>query len=424
MNLYAKAKTLLSQQLIPGYEQEEIHETLHTLENLLEQLQPPETNKVLKRLEDVYFIAETQRLNPEISSRIREGLEYLTIHASDVLERFNTPTKQHKTAKLLVHTNNLTGTHMSFLGANKEFTHIPYIAVTSNKETLEAFKKNKLEGHIDKLYKVRTRTSNEEKQWNLQAVGIPQAWSVNAGEGVRIGVIDTGIDYRHKEIHSCFENNKGYNFVENNNNPLDDNGHGTHVAGTVAGINTGVAPNSTLYALKVLNESGRGYESDILRAAEWAIDHQLHLLNASLGSSKSSPAEAAMIQALTKNNIVLIASAGNSADTGYMYPASYEGVISVAAVDKNNKRANFSQINDRLSVSAPGVNIYSSTPNDGYRSFNGTSMAAPHVTGAAAILYAHNQEADIKETLMKTSKALGEETLYGAGIIQAHKAVQ
>ncbi len=260
---------------------------------------------------------------------------------------------------------------------------------------------------------------------NLTQIGADVANKLTSGKGVRVGVIDTGIDYNHIELKDRFGDLKGYDFVSNSDEPLDYNGHGTHCSGIVAGKNTGVASECDLFALRVLDAEGTGNEVGIIRALEWAVDNELNICNMSFGSSHSSSFEKKAIEYAQNHGVILCAAAGNSGTKEYSYPASYDGVLSVAAVDSDNSRARFSTMNDRLSVSAPGVDIVSSIPGNSYSALSGTSMASPHVAGVIALIKSLQDASPraAKEIATATALKLGNPVEYGAGLIRADEAV-
>ena len=148
-------------------------------------------------------------------------------------------------------------------------------------------------------------------------IGAATAWRTTKGSGSGIAIIDTGVDYTHPEVQERFGVSKGYNFVDQNNNPMDDNEHGTHVAGIVAGRTRGVAPEATLYALKVLNEEGFGSMAYVLRAMDWVMEYnethpaQINAVNLSLGSRSGNSVEERMCQLLRRSGVSVIAAAGN-----------------------------------------------------------------------------------------------------------------
>lgn len=260
---------------------------------------------------------------------------------------------------------------------------------------------------------------------NLSQIGADVANKLTSGKDVKVGIIDTGIDYNHNELKERFGALKGYDFVSNSDNPLDFNGHGTHCSGIVAGKNTGVAPKCELFGLRVLDSDGKGSEVDIIKALEWAVDNHIDVCNMSFGSSHSSLFEKKAIEYALNNGVILCSAAGNSGVKEYSYPASYEGVISVAAVDSDNERASFSTMNDKICISAPGVDIVSSVPGNSYSSLSGTSMAAPHVTGVVALIKSLQDASPraAKEIAAATAFELGDSVEYGAGLIRADEAV-
>jgi len=223
--------------------------------------------------------------------------------------------------------------------------------------------------------------------WNLDMVGAYKAHSNSSGKGAKIAIIDTGVDYNHDELKKNFTHNKGYDFVKNDNNPMDEAGHGTHVAGTAAGKDCGVAPDATLYSIRVLDENGSGSDADVAAGIEWAVANNMHIANMSLGGPSASAALEEMCTVASQNGLLLVAAAGND-EYGPNYPAAFgDYVIAVAAVNSEKKHAYFSNIWETNDISAPGVNIYSALLGGGYTSLSGTSMATPHVAGAFAIIY-------------------------------------
>ncbi len=173
----------------------------------------------------------------------------------------------------------------------------------------------------------------------------------------------------------------------------DDNGHGSHVAGTVAGVDNtigviGVAPSANLYGIKVLNRSGRGTTSDIIEGMQWAVSHGMDVINMSLGTSSYVAAYEDATDAVLTAGVIMVCSAGNSGpdEDTVGYPAAFEGVIAVAATDSADVVASFSSRGPEVDVAAPGVSIFSTTKSGGYATMSGTSMAAPHVTGTVALM--------------------------------------
>jgi len=212
--------------------------------------------------------------------------------------------------------------------------------------------------------------------YGVTAVNAPSVWpvtrgkSLNGGPAIHVAIIDTGIDYKNPELAGAFK--EGYNFVSRTSDPLDDDGHGTHVAGTIAAKNdqagvVGIAPDVDLYSVKVLNSCGSGRTSDIISGVDWVIQKKAAIggnwiVNLSLGSDSSSTAEEAEFQAAANAGILVFAASGNGFDgstLGLSYPAGYPTVVSVGAVDSSLKVADFSQRGPDLKLVAPGVSVLS-----------------------------------------------------------------
>ncbi len=224
--------------------------------------------------------------------------------------------------------------------------------------------------------------------WGVARVDAPAAWPQGAGEGVKVAVVDTGIDCTHPDLACDFK--AGTSIVAPGSEPMDDNQHGSHVAGTIAGRGVqgvyGVAPRATLMPVKVLNAQGEGALSDIIAGIDWAAAHGAQVINMSLGGPVQSPAlERAVRRALAKG-VVVVCAAGNSGpgDDTVGYPAGEPGVIAVAASDRADAVADFSSRGPQVAFIAPGVDILSTVPG-GYAVLSGTSMASPHVAGLAAL---------------------------------------
>ena len=225
--------------------------------------------------------------------------------------------------------------------------------------------------------------------WGVRRVGAPAVWAATRGAGVRVAVVDTGIDPDHPDLEGRVAGGYG----ATGEGWSDANGHGTHVAGTVAAAGrpggvAGVAPEAELLAVRVLGPSGEGNLSDLLDGLGWCLEHRVHIVNMSLGAKEGHPLMEKAVARLIEAGIVVVAAAGNSGPgpETLEYPGACPGVISVGAISPEGEVAPFSSRGRRLSVAAPGVGILSTWPGGEYRSLSGTSMAAPHVAGVAALL--------------------------------------
>lgn len=239
-------------------------------------------------------------------------------------------------------------------------------------------------------------TGGQEIPWGYDRIDADLN-SGNGGAGVTVAVIDTGIDLDHPDLAGNVLD--GFNFVSPGNPADDDNGHGTHVAGTIAAVDNtigivGVAPQATVVAVKVLNRRGSGWLSDIIAGVEWVGDqnndgdtgNDIQVANMSLGARGSSAGLAAAITYATNSGCTFVVAAGNDTrDASGYIPASYANVICVSALDTSYKFAYFSNYGSVVDIIAPGVDVPSLYKNGGYQTLSGTSMASPHVAGAAAL---------------------------------------
>ena len=241
-------------------------------------------------------------------------------------------------------------------------------------------------------------------------IDAPEAWGIATGSGVAVAVIDSGVDYTHPDLASQYLG--GYDFFNGDPDPMDDHGHGTHVAGTIAasmnnltgspadeeGV-VGVAPDAVIFAYKVCGSDGSCTDFAIQQAIEASIVAGVRVINMSLGGPEFSQSTYDAVQDAWNAGLVIIAGAGNDGTTDRFYPAAYDNVVSVAAFDEDHRRASFSNYGSWVDISAPGSNIMSTyrmsacgasnDPGDTgcYTWSSGTSMATPHVSGAAAMVW-------------------------------------
>ena len=240
-----------------------------------------------------------------------------------------------------------------------------------------------------------TAPGAQETPWGINRVKAPAAWSATRGQGVKVVVIDTGIDMTHPELSGIIKG--GWNAISTAATFNDDNGHGTHCAGTIAAKDddkgvVGVAPQIDLYGVKVLDENGSGTFDDVIAGMLWAVENKMEVASMSLGASQGNQALADAVEAMRKGGVILIAAAGNSGRS-VGYPAAYPGAIAVAASDSNDRLASFSSRGPTVAAIAPGVAVKSTYMGGGYDTLSGTSMATPHVSGLTALYVATHKGA-------------------------------
>lgn len=299
-------------------------------------------------------------------------------------------------------------------------------------------------------------------QYSISSLGLPNAWNLTTGSAnVKVAVIDTGIDYSHPDLIENISRNTadlpangidddtngyvddylGFNFVERNGDPFDFNEHGTHVAGTIGAVGdngigiVGVNWRVGLVPVRVLDESGAGTLAEIVAGIEYAIARRVQIINLSLGGAEYSTIFEQAIDAAKDNGILAVVASGNESsinDLFETFPANFKGsnIISVAAVDSADALAFFSNIGPKtVDLAAPGIGVLSTIPGGRYARFDGTSMAAPHVAGVAALLLALNPQfsyldlrALLLDTVTRTAELSG--LIQTGGILNASKAVE
>lgn len=248
--------------------------------------------------------------------------------------------------------------------------------------------------------------------WGVRKIKAPQAWSSTTGHRIHIGVIDTGVDYRHPDLrHSLLS---GINLVQRGLPPNDDNGHGTHIAGTIAASNQmygiiGVAPRSLIHPVKAFDLNGSAFVSDIIAGIDWCVRNKIHIINMSFGMRSRSKSLLQAVTNATNAGISVVASSGNDAKRKSIdYPARYSQTIAVGATDRSRRIASFSNRGSYVDIYAPGEKIVSSWLKNKYHEMSGTSMATSHVSGAIALLLAIKpglKPQEIKVLLKRTANA-------------------
>lgn len=301
-------------------------------------------------------------------------------------------------------------------------------------------------------------------QWNLPLIKADKAWDTTSGKDVTIAIIDTGVAYktysRYTQAPDLAQTSfaEGYNAIDNNNKPYDNNGHGTHLAGIVAGSTNngvgvaGIAYSSNIMPVKVLDQNGDGTYANIAEGIYWAVDNGAEIINISLGGNSPSTILEDSVRYAHEHNVLVIAASGNSGLSKLVYPAAYsEYVLSVGAALTDKSRASYSNYGTGLSLLAPGGDTRIDQNKDGnpdgilqqtlkrsggyvytnkfsYYFYKGTSVAAPHVSGVAALVKSMGVTdiADIKKILFDTAQDLGTtgyDTATGHGLVNAEAAV-
>jgi thermitase len=272
------------------------------------------------------------------------------------------------------------------------------------------------------------------QQWGPRKIEADKAWDTTFGSpSILVAIIDTGIDYTHPDLAPNYAP-LGYDWVNNDADPMDDNNHGTHCAGIVAAaLNNGIGiagiAQIQIMAEKVLDANGWGYDSWVTQGIYHAVDSGAKIISMSLGGSEDSPPLHEAVKYAYDHGVLVVAAAGNTANDVKQYPAAYEEAIAVSATDALDDLASFSTHGDWVDLSAPGVDIFSTIRFGSYAYLSGTSMACPHATGVAALAwsawpnYTMNQ---IRSLLLRSADDLGEggfDPYFGYGRVNARRAV-
>lgn len=275
-------------------------------------------------------------------------------------------------------------------------------------------------------------------EWYIPYTQADKAWPlINQKREVKVAVLDTGIDYTHPDLRNRVDIEDGYNFVDNNYDTMDDNGHGTHISGIISaqannGIGlVGITGNLDVKILpvKVLDESGYGDTINIVKGIIYAVDSGADIINLSLGVQAKSELIAKAIEYAKSKGVFVVAAAGNDDENSDNFSPAGDGAFTVAAMDYNYRKAYFSDYGNSIKVAAPGVQILSTVPG-GYEAWDGTSMAAPVVSGIAAMLKAENpqlspsQMEDILDSTATDIMYQGRDQESGYGLVNAYNAIK
>ena len=321
-----------------------------------------------------------------------------------------------------------------------EFTDLRIISVDVPENALQGLERNPRFLSVEPVPEMSL--VEDTLPWGVDRINAEVVWggankAVNvqagrmSGAGVKVAIIDTGI-----AAHSDLTIVEGVSYVSGVTSYNDDNGHGTHVAGIVAAKDNGtgilgVAPNARLQAVKVLNSRGSGYLDDVAKGIDWSVSKGTQVINMSLSCSGSTSCDHLVLKTAVQKavaaNVVVVAAAGNSGsgEDTVGWPAKYDEVIGVAATTSSDARASFSSTGPAVDLAAPGASIYSTYPG-GYTTMSGTSMAAPHVAGLAALLVeCAKTNAEARSLMQSTALDLGSAGLdnsFGHGLILADAA--
>ncbi|MEC2055752.1 S8 family serine peptidase [Peribacillus psychrosaccharolyticus] len=293
--------------------------------------------------------------------------------------------------------------------------------IESKESALKLAKKSGGQVYEDKIIQI----AGQQVGWGVTTIKAKKAWNLNYnGKGVKIGIIDTGVDTTHKDLRIA----GGKSFIEGITSYRDNNGHGTHVAGIIGALDNkfgmiGVAPKSELYALKALNKDGTGYVSDVIDAINWCIDNKMDIINLSMGINEDIFYLKEAVDRAAAAGIVVVAAAGNEGKINVSYPARYPSVIGTGALKTSTSLATFSNRGSGITVTAPGYKIYSTLPG-GFGTYSGTSMAAPFVTGTLALYKQATGLSGKKLAAKLTASSIdlgtkGKDSTFGYGRIQA-----
>jgi hypothetical protein len=327
-------------------------------------------------------------------------------------------------------------------GINDHLETLKAINVVLTESNISTLRNDPDVSYIELKIEQKVRLLGTSGQWNVEAINAPKAWEEGVtGQDVKVAIIDSGVA-EHAELPNVV---KRLSFIEDDpdtendeSSPLDNNGHGTHVAGIVGaniGGNTingkdivGVAPNAAIYSIKVM-DGNQGTVMDLIEAIDWAIANKMDIINLSLGLPTHVQLLQDAVDRAYQSGILLVGAAGNDGnETPVNYPAKYDSVIAVSSVDRNGIISDFSSTGEEIEFSAPGSNyesshIISTYPSASYIGMAGTSQAAPHVAGFAALLMQKNPDktaVDIRRELRKYVEDFGVEDrdrFFGYGFI-------
>lgn len=308
---------------------------------------------------------------------------------------------------------------------------------TSVKGFMKKLEKDKNVEYVEPDHRIQKMKKPSDphytKQYHHKLIQTEKAWDKTKGsKSIIVAVIDDGADLNHPDLKGKFY--APYDMVNFSSSYLPRGEHGTHVSGIIAATmnngsgGTGVAPNTRIMPINIFNRD-ISYSSDLIYAIYYAVEYGANIINMSLGGFNYSYSEDQAIQYAHDRGLVIVASAGNEDTYWDSYPASYDNVISVSATSKKDRITDYSNYGANIDLAAPGDSIYSSLPSKKYGYMTGTSMAAPIVTGVAALVWGNKPSLtnkQVEERLFSTADDLGKkgrDDLYGNGRVNAKRAV-
>jgi subtilisin family serine protease len=278
-------------------------------------------------------------------------------------------------------------------------------------------------------------------QYSLSQQNISRVWNMARGANTLVAVVDTGVDHSHPDLKGTVIDSpdmtftkKWYQFGKKNPGSMDRDGHGTHVAGIIGAIANnnigvaGVAPNTKILGVKVLGENATMYS--VMKGIAYSVNQGAKVINLSLGGALTDSVERAFYEEdLARHNVLIVAASGNDGIANMGFPASFKNVMAVGSVNQTQKLSNFSCYGYGMSVVAPGEGILSTFPGGTYAMIDGTSMATPFVTGAAALVFSKHPDwtaQQVRQRLEQSATDLGDpgfDPKYAHGLINLEKAL-
>lgn len=271
-------------------------------------------------------------------------------------------------------------------------------------------------------------------EWGMEKINAQKVWEINSNDKApTIAIVDTGVNIEHLDLKDNIIT--GYNVIDGTTDVSDECGHGTHIAGIAAAVTNnnkgiaGVSGDSKILPIKVLDADGNGYSSDIATGIKWAADQGVKIINLSLGGSSYDNYLKEAVEYATKKGCIIVAAAGNKGSVRPTYPAAFEEVIAVAAVDNNDKLCNFSNFGRYIDIAAPGLDIYSTSKDGGYEFRSGTSMACAFVSGTVALVWGGAPDKtpqEVQDIIKNSAKKVDISPVItydiGSGVVDAYNA--